>query len=855
MTLAPSLRLPWLVPLSVAWLVACNNPPGPATITLSPAAPFTTDDLTVVFLSQAADSNPKDTVSYHALWYVDGVQQPDLSDMTVAAEQTTKGEVWKVIVVPTDGVLDGPPVASEVIIGNTPPVAEVSVDIPAPLSNEDVTATASGTDDDGDALEFAYTWTQDGGPEQQVEGATLSALKTEKGQVWTVSAVATDGEDDSDPATASVSIENVLPVVDSVAIDPTEPVESSTLTAQVFETDADGDTVTFHYVWWVDGLEVQAGAEPTLTGALFDKHQAVSVIVTPNDGFADGAPLESDPVTVLNSPPTLTGAALDPADIYEATTVTCVPSGWSDDDGDPEGTTYAWSVDGADPGVTAATLDGAAFNRGQSVSCAATPNDGETDGTSVFAAAVVVSNTAPVLADVTLSPASPHEEDTITAAIGTTTDDDGDTVTYSYEWTVNGTSTLTGSTFTTLSGLYFAKGDVISVTVIPNDGTDEGLPVTSAAVTAVNSTPVVDSVSFSPSVPYTDTLLTVSAAASDADGDAVSLQYAWSSDAGTDLSGETGPTLDGASTPGFAKNETITVMVTPVETAHPSAIGAPVTATTLVLNTPPTAPGVAITPLEPFGGIDDLVCSVDTPSTDADGDALTYAFSWEVDGAPYGGTVIASSSTIAGAETTTGEAWSCSVRANDGTGAAAVVSVQVTPSEITHPGGGRMISISAGTFDMGCTPGQSSCSSDETVHTVTLTHDFYMGVTEVTAAEYQAVIGSDPSSYTSCGTSCPVNEVSWHDVAAYANALSAAVGLDDCFTCAGGTCTTAGDPYTCNGYRLPTEAEWEYAARGGKTCSTRVPTRLMMWVGTTETAATTPTRSPSWTPTHGACTT
>ena len=210
--------LPPRLILAAALLVACNNPPGPATIALSPGEPLTTDDLEVVFLSESVDGNRKDTVRYNAFWFVDGVSRPDLSDMSVPAAETVKDEVWKVIVTPTDGELDGPPVASEVVIGNTVPVAEVNVDIATPLSDADVTATATGTDVDGDALEFAYNWTVAGDADRVVEGATLSALETVKGEVWTVAAIANDGEADSEPATLSVSIENVAPVVDSVTL-------------------------------------------------------------------------------------------------------------------------------------------------------------------------------------------------------------------------------------------------------------------------------------------------------------------------------------------------------------------------------------------------------------------------------------------------------------------------------------------------------------------------------------------------------------------------------------------------------------------------------------------------------------
>jgi formylglycine-generating enzyme required for sulfatase activity len=105
----------------------------------------------------------------------------------------------------------------------------------------------------------------------------------------------------------------------------------------------------------------------------------------------------------------------------------------------------------------------------------------------------------------------------------------------------------------------------------------------------------------------------------------------------------------------------------------------------------------------------------------------------------------------------------------------------------------KMIPVQGGTFTMGCTSEQGSdCSGDERpVHQVTVS-TYYMGETEVTQRLWEAVMGSNPSHFKNC-PECPVEQVSWEDAQEFIQKLNRLTGKT---------------------FRLPTEAEWEYAARG-----------------------------------------
>lgn len=119
--------------------------------------------------------------------------------------------------------------------------------------------------------------------------------------------------------------------------------------------------------------------------------------------------------------------------------------------------------------------------------------------------------------------------------------------------------------------------------------------------------------------------------------------------------------------------------------------------------------------------------------------------------------------------------------------------------------------IKGGTFQMGSPESEPERSSDETQHSVTV-GNFYISKTEITQNEYQEIMGTNPSEMK--GDDLPVTNITWYDAVRYCNEKSKKEDLSPCYTITGSTVTWY---RSANGYRLPTEAEWEYAARANTT--------------------------------------
>lgn len=434
----------------------------------------------------------------------------------------------------------------------------VAVEPADPRTDDALMAVFEIEPDDKQPITFSYAWSVDGAASAEHTTNTVPASATAKGQTWSVVVTATDERGASVAFEADTLVLNTPPVVDTVTMTPTSFDASSTLTAAATGSDADGDDLTWTYTWYVGKEQVQSGPAETLAGS-FVGGDTVRVEAVANDGTDDSIASDASGVAG-NTAPTITGAHIEPKAPTSLDTLACVADGESDIDGDTVSYTTTWTVDGKGAGTSAA-LDPKAFARGANVACTTTPTDGQDAGTAASASAVTILNAAPTVGNVAISPSPFYTANTLEASFDKPVDSDGDAVSLSFSWSVDGKVV---STAPSLPSANHSRDSVVELTVTATDKIDSR--VESASGITQNTAPAMPSVSLS---------------CADLD--------------------------------------------------------------------------------------QDLTCYAD--STDDDGDVLTYTVEWMVDGKPWGGKTTTSTitgDTVPAAELSDGEIWTCAARADDG---------------------------------------------------------------------------------------------------------------------------------------------------------------------------------------------
>jgi hypothetical protein len=378
-----------LSPLSIVTLAlaaaGCAAAPTAPLVEIAQVEHTTDQDLVVTVKTQSLSSRGDGTVSYRYTWLVDGALVSDLTEDTVPAIRTRKGQQWTALVAGDDGKQQSANATARTTIINSAPEVMVSVSNETPISTQSVQASVEFYDADGDPVEVRYTWFKNGRKVPELQGPDLLADFIKRDEVWRVQVVGFDGEVEGYPDRVDILVQNGQPEVHSVVIGPESPDTTMPLVAVVEASDPDDDPLTNRFVWYVNG-EPRAG----LTSALVPsdrttRGQTWQAEVYAADDVIESAPKLSNIIEIRNSIPTAPVVEIeDGPEVSSFADMYCrVVAPSTDADRDALTYTFIWYRDGVEwTGATKRTVHAGdtipweITDEGDMWSCAAFASDG-----------------------------------------------------------------------------------------------------------------------------------------------------------------------------------------------------------------------------------------------------------------------------------------------------------------------------------------------------------------------------------------------------------------------------------------------------------------------------------------------
>ena len=371
----------------------------------------------------------------------------------------------------------------------------------------------------------------------------------------------------------------------------------------------------------------------------------ITLEATNNSGFSGSASIQLR----INTPPEAPIVTFSPNPAYVSDTITATASS-SDADGDSVSYTYAWFQNGNSTIYTSQSVPASATIGGDRWTLQVTPNDGYVDGptTEVF---VDIFETGPSIYNLSISPSSGVVTGMTLSCSASASDSAQGSLVPSYAWTVNG-QPVSSSNIYTISATETDPGDSVVCTATAVNGS--GITVSaSTSVVVENTSPIVSSVSMTPSSAFNDDVLQCSANVIDPD-ESPDVLFVWHEGNTPIGSGQSFDLATAAIYPGDVLR--CYALATDASGASNSQF-----AELIVGQRDPIPPTLVISPVEPEPGVDDLLCTA-TGASDPDGLPIVTSIVWT---SSAGATVYGD--TVPGADTSGGETWTCTVEVSDGT--------------------------------------------------------------------------------------------------------------------------------------------------------------------------------------------